>query len=345
MSRSSGVIRASLDDVELQPFGPDDAAALASYVDIANAGRAADTPFLHSVTLASAAHKFRHGWDGEPPAGFLVVDAGEPVGYAEYYTSEWDNQHLAWLWAVVHPGHRRRGIGTWLLAAIEDRARHEGRTSIGFEGWDSDRTRAFAAERGFEEKCRAVMRRQTLADVDWAEVERLHAEAVAAASAYELVRRVGPSPDEELGALGELTAAINDAPTGDLDIEDEVFPAERIRGYETAQTEFGTLHRVLARHRETGDLAGHTVVLVEHERPWIGDQQDTAVAGAHRGHRLGLLLKTEMMLWLREVQPQVATIDTGNAEENSHMIGINEQLGYRVLGVAGDYQKAVGAAP
>lgn len=333
---------ASLTDVELQPFGPDDADALASYVDIANAARAADSPFLHPVTLTRAEHTFRHGWDGEPPAGFLALDGGEPVGFVEYHTSAWDNQHLAWVWPVIYPEHRRRGLGTRLVQALEERARGEGRTSIGFEAWDSEQTRAVAGHLGFEERCRAVARRQTLPEVDWDAVERLHAEALAAAAPYELVRRVGRSPDEELTALGDLTAAINDAPTGDLDIEDEVFPAERIRGYETAQTAAGSLHRVLARERGTGELAGHTVVMVEHERPWIGDQQDTAVSRAHRGHRLGLLLKTEMMLWLREEQPQLQTIDTGNAEDNAHMIGINEQLGYRVLAVAGDYQKALG---
>jgi hypothetical protein len=36
--------------------------------------------------------------------------------------------------------------------------------------------------------------------------------------------------------------------------------------------------------------------------------------------------------WLREAEPQVTEIDTWNAESNSFMIGVNEQLGYRVMG-------------
>ena len=52
----------------------------------------------------------------------------------------------------------------------------------------------------------------------------------------------------------------------------------------------------------------------------------------HRGHRLGLLLKAEMMRWLAEAEPQIATIDTDNAESNRHMIAVNERLGYRVVG-------------
>ena len=93
-----------------------------------------------------------------------------------------------------------------------------------------------------------------------------------------------------------LWGDINDAPTDDLDIEDEVFSADRLRGYEAAQIAAGMrLHHVVARHRETGELGGHTVVVVEEERPHRAHQHDTTVARAHRGHRLGLVLKGSMM--------------------------------------------------
>jgi hypothetical protein len=38
-----------------------------------------------------------------------------------------------------------------------------------------------------------------------------------------------------------------------------------------------------------------------------------------------------MLRWLREAEPQVRVIDTGNAAANSHMISINELLGYEIL--------------
>ena len=52
---------------------------------------------------------------------------------------------------------------------------------------------------------------------------------------------------------------------------------------------------------------------------------------AHRGHRLGLRIKVAMMDWLAQAEPQLEHIVTGNASSNSHMIGINEDMGYRVL--------------
>jgi hypothetical protein len=62
---------------------------------------------------------------------------------------------------------------------------------------------------------------------------------------------------------------------------------------------------------------------------------------AHRGHRLGVLLKTDMNLWLREVQPKLSTIDTWNAESNDHMIAVNDAIGYRIMGRELQFQKSL----
>ena len=227
-----------------------------------------------------------------------------------------------------------------MLDAVLAEARGRGRTSFGSDAWDADGHAAFAATHGFEPKSRAINRRQVLADVDFADLARRYGEALGLAADYELVRRVGATPDDELDAVAEMTAAINDAPTDDLDIEDEAFPPERIRAYESAQESRGhRLYRVLARHRGTGELAGHSVVVVDGERPELAEQHDTSVLGTHRGHRLGLLLKADMNLWLREAEPQLVSVDTWNAESNAHMIGVNELLGYRVLGREIEYQR------
>jgi hypothetical protein len=223
-----------------------------------------------------------------------------------------------------------------------DRARAEGKTSVGIDSWDLEVPRLFAAHHGFDEKQISVNRRQNLAKIDRAELDRLHQDALAHAASYELVRRVGATPADELDALSRMTAAINDAPLDGLELEDEQFPPERIVAYETAQAARGhVLHRVYARHRETGELAGQTVVAVEGDRPWIANQHDTSVVRAHRGHRLGVLLKTEMLRWLAEAQPQLETIDTWNAQSNDHMIGVNEALGYEILGRSVAYQRSL----
>ena len=310
------------------------------FAAVKEAVRAVDEPWSHPITDVQTAGRLQHGWDGEPGVPFLVTADGVDVATAEYETTSYDNQHLAWLSVDVHPEHRRRGHGDAVLAFLLDRARGEGRTSVGGNSWDDPAPRAWAPRHGFERKAVEVNRRQYLARVDREELDRLHADTVAHAAEYELLRRSGATPADELPALAELTAAINDAPTDDLDIEDEVFPPERVAAYETAQLGRGDrLFRVVARHRGTGELAGQTVVAVEGLRPHLAHQHDTSVARAHRGHRLGVLLKTEMLRWLAEEQPQIESIDTWNAESNDHMIGVNKALGYEIIGRALAWQR------
>ena len=320
----------------------DDAEAVRRSVGVLEAVRRHEQPWSHPYTADSLSLGIRHGWDGEPAVHFLVTADGSDVATATYETTTYDNLHVAWLGVDVHPEHRRRGHGTAVVEHLMDRARRDGKTSVGMDSWDLPGPPEFAARLGFEQKQVSVNRRQHLAKIDRAELDRLHDAALEAASGYELLRRVGPTPADELPALAGLTEAINDAPLDDLDIEDEVFPPERIVAYESAQAARGhVLHRVIARHRETGELAGHTVVAVESQRPWIAHQHDTSVVRAHRGHRLGLLLKADMVRWLAEVQPRLETIDTWNAESNDHMIGVNRILGYEVLSRAFAYQRSL----
>lgn len=328
--------------MEISQFKPDDGAALRGFVEVSNAVRSADSPWVHPLTEREAQGQFRWSWDLEPAVPFLGTVDGEPVAVGECSTSERDNLHLAWLNVEVHPAHRRRGYGTALLAAMVERARAEGRTSIGTDGWESEATRAFATRHDLALKSVAINRRQFLAELDWAALDTSYDEALPHAASYELVRRLGRTPEDELEAVAVMVSAINDAPTDDLDIEDEVFTGERVRAYETAMENRQILtHKVFARHRGTGELAGQTVVGVDGERPHLGEQHDTSVVSAHRGHRLGLLLKLDLLRWLGETQAQVESIDTWNAESNDQMIGVNNALGYRVMGRGLSFQKSI----
>ncbi|GAA3834139.1 GNAT family N-acetyltransferase [Nocardioides panacisoli] len=328
--------------MEITPFGPDDAAAIKEWVELSNAVTAADAPWLHDVTPLTTEARFRHGWDGEPSEPFLARADGAVVGAGTISTSDYDNLHLAWFDILVHPEHRRRGHGSAMLAHLEERARSRGRTSAGMAGWEANAVTAFAGAHGYEKKHQAINRRQYLADVDHERLEQQYADALDHASDYALERATFPTPDDGLDELAEMAASINDAPTDDLDIEDEVFNAERMRAYEDACLfRRERVYRVVARHLPTGRLGGQTVVTVESERPAYGHQHDTSVVRAHRGHRLGLLLKAEMLRWLAEAEPQLEEVDTFNAESNDHMIGVNELLGYRVMGRELAFQRSI----
>lgn len=330
--------------MEIHPFGPDDAADLVAWAALAGAVAAADAPWERVRTARQAEGYFRHGWDGEVDEPCLGLVDGRPVAWGAISTSEYDNLDLAFVHVAVHPAYRRRGHGSVLLAHLLDEARRRGRTSVIGDGWDTVALHAFATHHGFERKLASINRRQELADVDWPTLDQRYDDALAHAADYALERWAVPTPDERLDDLAEMASSINDAPLDDLDYEDEVFTAERMRAYEDARVgRRQRLYRVVARHLPTGELAGQTVVSVEGDDPTWGDQHDTSVTRAHRGHRLGLLLKTDMLRWLREAEPQLLTISTWNAESNDRMIGVNEVLAYRVQGREWAYQRSIAA--
>ena len=293
--------------VEITEVRPDDRDAVRRYVDLENAVRRADSPWSYPLTVHECEGLLRHHWEGEPPTAFLATADGEDRrgGGAAHQQLRQPAPRLA---------HGRGASRTTVVGAtaaslfdfLVGRTRAMGRSSVGVDGWDSEATRCFAKRRGLGLKQHEVNRRQFLAEVDWARLDRLYAEAAPHAAAYELVRAPRRTPDDALPAMAAMVTGINDAPLDELDIEDEVFTPARVRAYEQASAARGVLlHRLVARHRETGELAGHTVVGVDEERPELGEQHDTSVLRAHRGHRLGLLLKIEMLRWLREDQPQL----------------------------------------
>jgi GNAT superfamily N-acetyltransferase len=327
---------------DIVQLSPDEPAHLVGAAELENAIRDHEAPWQLPTTAEVVEGYWRYGWDLETARRFGLMVDGRLVAHGAVNTSEWDNPELAWLGVTVHPEARGRGLGRAVLEHVERTATGMGRTKLGIDAWDGSSGVAFAEQNGYKAASRAVNRRQHLADVSLDDVRTLHSEAAAAASAYELVRVTGRTPEELLEEVAVLTAAINDAPLDDLDIEDEAFPPERVRNYETALELRGErMYRLLARHRETGELAGQTIVAVEVRRPHIGHQHDTSVVRSHRGHRLGLLLKSGMNLWLAETEPQLEVVDTWNAESNDHMIGVNEALGYRWMAREVQLQKSV----
>ena len=324
--------------MKLVEFGLEDADHLKAFVALRRAIDAVDCPWEPVWTEHRQAAYMRHSWEGEPGRWFVAYDGDEPVGTASIDASDYDNLEMAWLSVRIAPDRRRRGFGTQLLRDLEAVAVEMGRPLLLIDGWDGAATLGFAATTSYERKSAEIRRRQVVARAP--DPRSIRDEALEHASEYDLLRFEGYSPDEMLPALVDLTSAINDAPLDDLEWEDEIYSPERVRAYERAQIESGyRFRRIVARHRDTGELAGHTVVVVDSERPAIAEQHDTSVVRAHRGHRLGLLLKAEMLLWLADDEPQVERIYTNNAESNRYMIAVNERLGYEPVGRIVEFQR------
>ncbi len=90
----------------------------------------ADTPENPDLPERFFRTLFTHTFPGRERHWFAAVKDGLAVGYARanFFTDE--NRELAMIEVVVHPDHRRQGIGTTLLAHVERFCAENGRTTL-----------------------------------------------------------------------------------------------------------------------------------------------------------------------------------------------------------------------
>jgi GNAT superfamily N-acetyltransferase len=297
------------------------------------AAAAVDDPAVPPASLPVFTGWVVRGWDADPREGWLVP-GDKPGTWAASCRLAFpvhENRHWAHLDLVVAPDYRRRGIGTALLRHAAIRAAENDRTQLVTESEEGSAGEAFAVAMGADRGVTEVRRVLDLADGPAGLLDTLRGQAEAGSAGYSIVTFLGNTPDEYLEGVAAVINAMADAPLNP-DEEPEQIDAKRLRdgdGLEEIQQTIG--YSVLARHDQTGEIAGMTRIVVDPNRPTWGFQQLTAVRREHRGHRLGLLVKVAMMDWLAEAESQIEHIVTGNADINAHMIAINAALGYRVL--------------
>ncbi len=291
-----------------------------------------DVPGEPPMSDRAFAGWLRLSWTEDRPQTWLARDgAGTPRGFYVLTLPERENTHLAYLDPVVGLPYRRQGIGTALVRHAAERAQEGGRVTLTAEatlGSPGEAfSRALGARAGLAEASR-VLHVRTIAD---GHLARLHARAQAAAHGYSLLSFAGPTPEEYIEQVAALNQDGEDAPR-DAGHEEQRWDAARLRAAQQRAAEQGLRHySVAARDDRTGELVAITQLHVDPQTADWGHQELTVVARAHRGHRLGLLVKVAMLELLAGHEPRLERIVTGNADSNEHMIAINTELGYQLL--------------
>lgn len=275
------------------------------------------------------------GSDSRPVDGLWLAYLDDLLVGRVSLTLPWrDNTDTANLRGNVRPGFRKEGVGRALVEQAVTAAREAGRTKIYTGTWNGSVGMDALPRLGFSSTGLGVnaVRRVDVHGAPSGMWDRLYDEARDAAAAYELVHQIGPTPEDMIDGMVTLHEAINDAPLEDPELEADVWDADRVREYDKAMAgRRQTVYRTMARHKETGDWAGLSMLCVDEFSPAIAFQEDTSVVRAHRGHRLGLLMKADMLRWISAQRPEVSATDTWNATTNHHMIAVNERLGATVV--------------
>ncbi|MEU8182458.1 GNAT family N-acetyltransferase [Micromonospora sp. NPDC049044] len=226
---------------------------------------------------------------------------------------------------LVHPSVRRGGLGRDLVLRAARRVYQEGFQSIGVEVVGDTPAVAFYESLGFIREYVETRSVLDLTAVDWAELTQM---ATGIAAGYHLEFFPGGPPDDLIEAYARAKAEVRDVDDGEL--RPSSYEPERLRD------SLDTLHRrgmkpyiVLARHEQSGEVAGLTEVVVPAQHPTRADQYDTIVAQDHRGYGIDRAIKARMLLELRSAEPELIEVQTWNAQANEAMLKVNAELGYR----------------
>lgn len=331
---------------EVDPRGPD----LDAWAGVLAASLLADRPDDPPPPVAELRAGALAGLPERDPSELvrllLAVDGGEPVGAGRLELPLRDNTHLAYVEVHVRPDARRRGVGTALLAALEREA--TGRTLL---MTDLDEPPALlgaspgrrALERADFACALTEVRRDLLLPVPEERLDRLEAEAAERAQGYRVVTWRDRCPDDLVDARAALGRVMSvDAPIGALDVHEEVWDAARVRERERLLAEQGRASIVAAAVCEaTGALVAFSELAARPALPDLVEQWETLVLAAHRGRRLGLLVKAAALRRLAVEVPGARRVVTANADTNAWMIAVNELLGFVPNGASTSWQREV----
>lgn len=290
----------------------------------------------------------------------LPHDPADFLGFAFLGMPLTDNVHLALGDVVVATEHRGRSIGTALWKAAEHIIQEAGRSTV--MAWVINREPAageekltpatghgeiavdaaarFALRQGFA--LEQVERHSTLLlPVAQENTAAWQAEGQHNAGPdYRLVQWANQTPETWLDAMAELYRRMSvDVPLGGLDIEEEVWDADRVR-LRDERTANARRDYVLSavEHIPSGALVAFTILKSPHGKP-AAYQDETLVHGEHRGKRLGLWVKAANVEYLGREHPEVKRIHTWNADENEHMLAINSRIGFHGASLEGAWQR------
>ena len=259
-------------------------------------------------------------WSDEKyPGGrrYLALLDGEPVGvggagrvymFPPDYPAWWGN-------LSVLPEHRRRGVGSALLAAISDAARDAGKSELmGRTTADRPEAMAFLEHRGFHEYERM-------------KVVRLEVDGKAPIPvdppAGVVITSLEDRPDLVDGVYEVAKEALPDIP-GEGPVAPDTLEEFRTREIDRPHVPHGGF--AIALDAATGRVIGYASLLLLSGGSRVAWHGMTAVARAWRGRGLAGALKRATIAWARE--NGLEALEGANDVDNAPMRAVNRRLGY-----------------
>ncbi len=287
----------------IREFRAEDAAAVAALVST-------HSPWLE--TAAGLVHRLDALPERAQAARWVAEDDGEVVAWAEA-EFDWSSEaeHVGQLWVLVDPAFRRRGLGSRLFETAA--AYLVARGALELRTWSFDESAPFLERRGFERRRGERVSAVDPRTVDTSRLEELEP-GVRVVALADLLDRL-----PEVYALYAEAAADMPLDHPQTNFSYEEWLEETIADPDLSQE-------------------GSALVLVN-DRPvalsWVGvdlerrraEHELTGTARAYRRRGLARLAKLAVLRWCAE--QGIERLATGNDGENTGMLAINDELGFR----------------
>ena len=274
-----------------------------------------------------------------------AIDGREMVGAGLLTRPLKENLHSAMAFAWTRPDRRREGTGRRVAQELEVIASGDGRTTLQSEAYLPPGGVGTAPEAFSEAMGYAVASRESIKELALSDYGARRAALAAAApvpDGYRVVTFDTVCPDEHLDSYGALLGMlVDEVPLGELDLEASEWSPERIREAERRLMAIGRHMQTALAIAPDGSVAGVSDVRVDDDDLVHAQVGITIVDPAHRGHRLGLALKLATHDLVVATYPSLESVDTSNAEVNTHMNAVNEALGYRTIETLLELQKTL----
>jgi GNAT superfamily N-acetyltransferase len=289
--------------------------------------------------------------NGRDDIEFILVGAfdGETmVGAGRVDLPLLDNLHSAYSSVWVDPAWERRGVGRAVEAECVRVARDHDRRVLmteAFAPMDAESPGTlFAAATGYTKGIEDAMKVVDLFETEasWAALE---AKTEESRNGYRIISWQDHMPEEYVDDYCRLNEMFFDeAPTGEMEIENEKWDAQRVAAREERNRVTGRHELAAGAVSPDGTMVAVTEVMVNSRATQRGFQSGTLVTPEHRGHRLGLAIKLANHRQIRSAFPDCQVLLTGNADVNAPMNAVNTQLGYHDVERCIELQKDISAS-
>ena len=288
-----------------------------------------------------------------------IVEHGETIGVAVLNIVADGGGRTAYITINLLQRMWGRGLGTAVLAYIERTADEAGvrklllwteHTDHGEERLDSptgfgsvprDHHARFLLRHGFALEQVERVSILEMSEDSMRRVAALRDAAEEMADGYRIVQWTLPTPSAHVDGYARMKQRMStDVPDADLDMPEEQWDAERVSRHDARHLDRGnTVLVTAAQHAATGELCAFNELAIGPRADETTHQEDTLVLSSHRGHRLGMLVKTAGLLSWRAQHPLSPRVITFNAEENRPMLNINEAIGFVPVAYEGAWRK------